>query len=163
MSWGEPGSDPGQFNIPHNIWCDTDGWVYVADRENMRVQVFDGNGKYEAQWNNMHRCSSLDQDGSPQGLFYIGEIGPAGNGNRYVPNIGPRISIFSKTGEPLARLGALSAGDAPDRFVSPHGLGIDSLGDIYVGEVAYSQWYRSFPDKEVPNYLHTLRKLVRIA
>jgi DNA-binding beta-propeller fold protein YncE len=47
FSWGEPGTDPGQFNIPHNICCDSDGWVYVADRENHRVQVFDGNGRYE--------------------------------------------------------------------------------------------------------------------
>src|SRR6185312_7935545 len=41
-SWGEPGTDPGQFNIVHNVCCDADGWVYVADRENHRVQVFDG-------------------------------------------------------------------------------------------------------------------------
>ena len=47
MSWGEPGVEPGQFNLPHNIGCDPDGWVYVADRENHRVQVFDGNGKFE--------------------------------------------------------------------------------------------------------------------
>ena len=44
-SWGESGTDPGQFNIAHNICCDPDGWVYVADRENHRVQIFDGNGK----------------------------------------------------------------------------------------------------------------------
>ena len=49
FSWGEPGTDPGKFNIVHNICCDADGWVYVADRENHRVQVFDGNGKYETQ------------------------------------------------------------------------------------------------------------------
>src|SRR3979490_1096972 len=55
FSWGGPGTDPGEFNIPHNITCDADGWVYVADRENHRVQVFDGNGKYETQWNNHHR------------------------------------------------------------------------------------------------------------
>ena len=59
MSWGEPGTDPGQFNIVHNIVTDAEGWVYVADRENHRVQVFDGNGKYEAQWNNMHRPCGL--------------------------------------------------------------------------------------------------------
>ena len=41
-TWGEPGTDPGQFNIVHNIVTDADGWVYVADRENHRVQVFDG-------------------------------------------------------------------------------------------------------------------------
>ena len=48
-SWGGPGTDPGEFNIAHNITCDADGWVYVADRENHRVQVFDGNGKYETR------------------------------------------------------------------------------------------------------------------
>ena len=42
MSWGEPGTGEGEFNIVHNICCDADGWVYVADRENHRVQVFDG-------------------------------------------------------------------------------------------------------------------------
>ncbi len=55
MSWGEPGTDPGQFNIAHNICCDPEGWVYLADRENHRVQVFDGDGKWETQWNNLHR------------------------------------------------------------------------------------------------------------
>ena len=59
FSWGEPGTDPGAFNIVHNICCDEDGWVYVADRENHRVQVFDGKGKYHAQWNNMHRPCGL--------------------------------------------------------------------------------------------------------
>src|SRR6266478_4116918 len=53
LELGEPGSDPGQFNLVHNICTDADGWVYVADRENHRVQVFDGNGKYETQWNNL--------------------------------------------------------------------------------------------------------------
>ena len=55
MSWGEPGTGEGEFNIVHNICCDADGWVYVADRENHRVQVFDGNGRYETQWKNLHR------------------------------------------------------------------------------------------------------------
>ena len=58
-TWGEPGTDPGQFNIVHNIATDADGWVYVADRENHRVQVFNGNGKYETQWNNLHRPCAL--------------------------------------------------------------------------------------------------------
>ena len=59
FSWGGPGTDPGEFNIAHNIACDADGWVYVADRENHRVQVFDSNGKYETQWNNLHRPCGL--------------------------------------------------------------------------------------------------------
>ena len=58
-SWGEPGTGEGEFNIVHNICCDADGWLYVADRENHRVQVFDGNGKYETQWKNLHRPCGL--------------------------------------------------------------------------------------------------------
>src|SRR5437762_13584951 len=44
-SWGEPGSQPGQLNTPHSIAVDAEGKVYVADRGNRRIQVFDGDGK----------------------------------------------------------------------------------------------------------------------
>lgn len=59
FSWGEPGTGPGQFNLVHNIACDDDGLVYVADRENHRVQVFDGAGKYQTEWHNMLRPCGL--------------------------------------------------------------------------------------------------------
>src|SRR5579863_7708282 len=49
MSWGEPGTGPGQFNTPHSIAVDARGEVYVADRGNRRIQVFDGNGKFLRQ------------------------------------------------------------------------------------------------------------------
>jgi DNA-binding beta-propeller fold protein YncE len=45
-SWGEPGTGRGQFNTPHSIATDHAGNVYVADRGNGRIQVFDGDGKY---------------------------------------------------------------------------------------------------------------------
>jgi len=45
-SWGEPGTGPGQFNVPHSIATDEAGNVYVADRGNGRIQVFDGEGKF---------------------------------------------------------------------------------------------------------------------
>jgi DNA-binding beta-propeller fold protein YncE len=48
-SWGEPGDGPGQFNVPHSIAVDRDGNVYVADRGNRRIQVFDGDGKFLRQ------------------------------------------------------------------------------------------------------------------
>ena len=72
FSWGECGAGPGEFNIPHNIVSDPDGWVYVADRENHRVQIFDGNGKYETQWNNLHRPCGLYMEGGAHGLCYMG-------------------------------------------------------------------------------------------
>jgi len=44
-SFGEPGNGPGQLNTPHNIAADAQGNIYVADRGNRRIQVFDGEGK----------------------------------------------------------------------------------------------------------------------
>ena len=45
-SWGEPGAGPGQFSTPHSIATDNAGKVYVADRGNGRIQVFDGEGTF---------------------------------------------------------------------------------------------------------------------
>src|ERR1700759_4630026 len=49
-SWGDRGTGPGQFNTPHSIATDADGNVYVADRGNHRIQVFDGDGKFLRQF-----------------------------------------------------------------------------------------------------------------
>ena len=76
LSWGKPGAGPGEFNLPHNIACDADGWVYVADRENHRVQVFDGDGKFETQWHDLHRPSGMYMPPGKCPVCYVGEIGP---------------------------------------------------------------------------------------
>jgi hypothetical protein len=157
-SWGEPGTDPGQFNIPHNIACDAEGWVYVADRENHRVQVFDGNGKFQTQWVNMHRPSGFYRD-PRDGRFYVGEIGGGVAVNVDMPNIGPRVSIYGAKGELLARLGQRPAGLEAGQFISPHGLAVDSRGDIYVGEVSYTNWGRRGP---IPPGLRSLQKLTKV-
>jgi len=162
LSWGEPGCDPGQFNIPHNICADPDGWVYVADRENHRVQVFNGDGKYETQWNNLHRPCGLCAEAGRQPLFYVGEIGPTMPVNRDVPNLGPRISIVNHEGKLVGRLGDLHAGTRLDQFIAPHGLATDSRGDLYVGEVSYTAWSQVYPGSEAPRGLRSLRKLVRV-
>ncbi len=164
-AWGEPGTDPGKFNIPHNICCDADGWVYVADRENHRVQVFDGNGKFETQWVSMHRASGLCMDHhTPAPRFYIGEIGPDMAVNIDMPGCGPRVSIYTQKGELLARLGHEHAGLATGQFISPHGLAVDSRGDIYVGEVSYTNWGRRVRAKgeQIPPGLRSLQKLVKV-
>jgi hypothetical protein len=46
-SWGEPGKGQGQFNTPHNIVADANGTIYVADRGNRRIQVFDSDGNFQ--------------------------------------------------------------------------------------------------------------------
>ena len=162
-TWGESGTGPGEFNIPHNLCCDPDGWVYVADRENHRVQVFDGNGKYETEWHNLHRPCGMYMEPKKKPLCYIGEIGPTMPVNREVPNLGPRISIVDHEGKLVSRFGAAHAGyDRPDQFVAPHGMAVDSRGDIYVGEVSYTAWSQIYPNKDIPPGLPTLRKLVRV-
>src|SRR5216110_2747090 len=163
VSWGEPGTDPGQFNIPHNICCDSDGWVYVADRENHRVQVFDGNGKYETQWNNLHRPCALCCCGGKQPNFIIGELGPGMAVNRKVPNLGPRLSIVDARGKRIARLGGENGpGLEAGKFLAPHGIALDSSGDIYVGEVGVTDWKTSFPDTPMPAMVRCLQKLEKI-
>ena len=158
MSWGEPGSDPGQFNLVHNICTDADGWVYVADRENHRVQVFDGNGRYETQWNNLHRPCGLYMPYSHNPVCYIGELSV----NRLNANLGPRVSIVDNQGKLLSRIGDPFAGQAPTAFIGPHGLTVDSRGDLYVGEVCWTLWPGLFPGQPHPPGLRALQKYERV-
>jgi hypothetical protein len=162
MSWGEPGTDPGQFNLVHNVCCDHEGWVYVADRENHRIQVFSGDGKYEAQWNNLHRPCGMYMEPGPDPVFYIGELGPMLSSNRRIPNLGPRMSIVDNTGALLGRIGGCCAGLGCGQFVAPHGIAVDSRGDVYIGEVAHTAWSAVFPDTPRPSPVRSLRKLIRL-
>src|SRR6202049_1831514 len=114
LSWGASGTEPGQFNLVHNISCDPDGWVYVADRENHRIQVFDGNGRYETQFNNLHRPCGMFMPYCTCPICYVGELGPATRTNRHYPNLGPRLSIIDNKGNLLTRIGGLHPGTGPE-------------------------------------------------
>ncbi len=158
MSWGESGTGPGQFNIVHNLIIH-DGLVYVADRENQRVQVFDTEGKFISQWNDMSRVAAICMDPAEDDpLIYLGEYFCGIGSNAMGTNLGPRVSVMSRTGDVLARVGTESYGDEPGRFYSPHGIAVDSKGDIYVAEVAWSD-YGSQMDP--PRELRSMQKLVK--
>jgi DNA-binding beta-propeller fold protein YncE len=58
-AWGSKGSGQGQFNLPHSVAVDAKGQVYVADRENNRIQIFDGNGKFLKQWTHLGATQNL--------------------------------------------------------------------------------------------------------
>ena len=135
MSWGSPGVDPGQFNIAHNIATDRDGFVYVCDRENHRIQIFDRDGELEDIWTNVHRPCAIYIDGDQR--VYVGELGWGMAVNREMPNIGPRVSIMTPAGKVLERLGN-GWGLETGRFISPHGIAVDSRKNIYVAEVAHT-------------------------
>ncbi len=57
--WGAPGTGPGQFRLPHGLAIDRDGVLYVADRENGRIQRFDLNGKYLGEWDHLGKTFSI--------------------------------------------------------------------------------------------------------
>ena len=158
FSWGESGTGPGQFNIVHNIVVDKDGWVYIADRENHRIQVFDPNGKYETQWVNLSRAACICIDMKDEPLIYVGEYFCGIGSNRIGTNLGPRVTIMDLKGNILSQLSDQSYGDEPGRFYSPHGIAVDSKGDIYVAEVSWSD-YGSQMDP--PRELRSFQKLIK--
>jgi DNA-binding beta-propeller fold protein YncE len=165
FSWGSSGIEPGSFNIPHNIVCDDRGLVYVADRENHRIQVFNGDGDLEAIWRDVHRPSALAlMKHGADVLLVVGELGPRHYypSQTGAPNLGPRISIWATSGERIAHLEASpAAGLEPGQFISPHGIGVDSAGSLYVGEVVSAAWPIVMPREDMPANARRLQKLQR--
>lgn len=156
FSWGEYGTGPGQFNLVHSVCTDSQRRVYIADRENHRVQIFDDQGHYLEQWNNMHRVCGLHIE---HDLVYIGQLPTQLAVNASYPNIGACVSIHDLSGKQLARLGEARPGEGPGQFLAPHGLVVDSHGDIYVGEVSYTAYGSKL---DPPRPVRSFRKLVRV-
>ena len=79
--------------------------------------------------------------------------------NAQANGVGPRISLYDTKGNVLARLGNKPEGEAPGQFIAPHGICIDSRGDIYLGEVS---WTHTGSRLNPPRELRSLQKLVRV-
>ena len=127
QSWGVHGIGPGQFNLPHGIWVDGEK-VYVADRQNNRVQIFTVEGEYIEEWDKLLRPCDIYFD--KRGRVYIAELTH-------------RLSILNKRGEVLARLGGEKS-FAPGQFIAPHCVWKDNYGALYVGEVMDGQRIQKF-------------------
>ena len=163
-SWGSPGTGPGEFNLPHNICCDADGWIYVADRENSRVQIFDGEGRYEAQINNMHRPSGLAITPGTCPDCIVGELASYLAVNRDFPNLGPFVSVIDQQSQVISRIDAgRGAGLGPGQFLSPHSIAYDRKGDLYVGDVVDADWEAVMGDIQKPSQPRRFQKLKQVA
>jgi DNA-binding beta-propeller fold protein YncE len=140
-SWGEPGAGPGQFHLPHGIAIDRHGVVYVADRENSRIQLFSSEGGFKGQWTDVARPCQVAVDAANH--IYVAEVGfKAGMWPGTAPPgpdaPGGRVSVFDVDGRLLSRFGGGENPTAPGDFFAPHDIRIDSRGDVYVGEVVMS-------------------------
>ena len=91
--------------------------------------------------------------------MYVGEYYGGIPSNVLGTDLGPRVTILDRQGNIKARLGNQSYGDEPGRFYSPHGISVDSKGNIYVAEVSWSDYGSSM---EPPRVLRSLQKLVKI-
>ena len=113
FSWGAPGKNlPGEFHIPHGVWVHRDGRVFVADRENNRIQIFNGEGVFLNQWTGFSRPCDI----------YIDE-----DDTVFVPELDAFMSIMTIDGQRLSRwAGPTDAG--------AHAVWVDSHGDIYVNQ-----------------------------
>ena len=160
QSWGEPGTGPGQFYLPHGVAVLADGRVLVADRENDRIQVFTPDGRFLAAWTDVQRPTSLALDGA--GRVYVSELWWRVGQRSYVHGEATadrfaRASVLDGDGTVLARWGGPGLCVAGD-FVAPHDIAVDSRGDVYVAEVTHT-----FAGKAglVPPDCHTFQKFTR--
>jgi sugar lactone lactonase YvrE len=156
-SWGEPGSEPGHFNIPHSVLVLPDERVLVCDRENSRIQVFDLDGKFLEAWTDVARPDDVCADND--GNLFVAELGErtalfAFMIRPYGQDRVARVSVLDLKGNVLARWGDRT--DEEVQFAAPHGIAVDSQGSVYVSEV------REAAGADRADWRKAVRKLARV-
>jgi DNA-binding beta-propeller fold protein YncE len=146
-SFGEPGSGPGQLNTPHSIATDNQGNVYVANRGNSRIEVFDGDGKYLRQIKisePFDYANTIPILGNKPPFDLVGTMGPGApwtvcitpgqNQVLYASDAFPgRVYKLSLDGKVLGKMGI--TGRQLKEFGWIHEIACPSENEIYVGEL----------------------------
>jgi len=142
-SWGGDGSEPGRFQTPHSIWVDADERVYVVDRANGRVQVFDDQGAVLAIWDGFSFPHDIFQTRS--GTFIVTDCATRDDDSRPYHEQLPAHPLveLNAGGERIGITGAsgIGPGEFPD---CPHSLWISPLGAVYVTEVVSHNRLQTF-------------------
>jgi sugar lactone lactonase YvrE len=136
-TWGKHGKGPGEFDQLHGIAMDSQGRIFVADRGNSRVQVFDSNGKFVAEWKQFGRPSDVAIDKND--VIYVTDDQSNQNNN---PGFKTGIRIGSaKDGKVTAFIPTPNA-----EIATPEGVGFDDAGNVYgswTGKMAVRRWTKS--------------------
>jgi DNA-binding beta-propeller fold protein YncE len=134
-SWGGSGSDPGKLNNPTGVWVDTRRplpVLLVADRGNLRIQVFTLTGKHVGFLTDGMRCpSSFHQSGDELYVADLhGQVAILDKQNRLIVRLGDNPNVWERPAWPN-----LPVGERPlDKFISPCAVCVDSHRDLYVVE-----------------------------
>jgi streptogramin lyase len=140
-AWGKLGTGPGEFSLPHGIALDSHGRLYVVDRNNARIQVFDQAGKYLTEWRNIitpwaiwitpnddiYVCGS-----SPSRWRETPQTGVQMNG---VPAKDQMIAKFAPDGRVKAIWMFPVGVSKPGELDWVHGIAVDAHGDLYLGDI----------------------------
>jgi DNA-binding beta-propeller fold protein YncE len=154
--WGKVGTGPGEFSFPHSILMDSKGLLYVADRSNNRIQVFDQSGAFLAQWRNLLVPWGLYLTRSPQGDDEIWACGSSPmpwrpeDGFLGCPPKDQLVMKFDTSGRVL-QLWTFPKGEdgkeKPGELNWLHAIAVDARGNLYVGDVKGKQAQKFVPMK----------------
>lgn len=129
-SWGTKGTGPGEFGELHGIALDSTGRVFVADRGNNRIQIFDADGTYITEWKQFGRPSGIYIDASD--TLYVTDHGSDAKRN---PGVRRGIRVGSAK-DGTVRSHIPGVGPDPDKEDMGEGVAADGKGAIYAAEVA---------------------------